>query len=351
MVKIALLGAGRVAQHYRDILQLYLSDTCTVVDVCDIKASKAESLCEAFGASFYTSLDELLTKTSADAIFILTPSGLHFEHACTCLDAGFHILVEKPVTMTLDEALHLERLAQRVNKKVCVAFQNRFNLSIQYLKSVIESQQLGKINLINLRLTWCREQEYYNDGWHGTWKMDGGVCNQQAIHHLDILANYFGTVKRVSALEARLMNNLQAEDTMLAIAEFDSGAVATISLTTAARPKDIEAVISVHGSNGSIGIGGIAVNRIEYSSILPEKLGYSNKDLSDFSEDFPTGYGLSHRHLVSEFCASIAQDYDSPVPIDSTYKTINLVHSLYSSSERKAWVSPNHATVSERLGK
>ena len=147
------------------------------------------------------------------------------------------------------------------------------------------------------------------------------------------------------------MNSLQAEDTMLAIVEFESGAVANISLTTAARPKDIEAVISISGSKGNIQIGGIAINQIDYSSVQPSVLGFKNKKLVDFSEEFSTGYGLSHRHIIEKFCAAVEHDTESPVSICSTFPTIKLVHALYSSNEDGGWVVPCDATVSKRLGR
>ena len=103
---------------------------------------------------------------------------------------------------------------------------------------------------VSLSLRWCRLQEYYDDGWHGTWAQDGGVTNQQAIHHVDAWTWICGEVNSVSAISATRANKLQAEDTLVAAVELENGGLATLELTTAARPKDIEASVTITGTNG-----------------------------------------------------------------------------------------------------
>ena len=110
-------------------------------------------------------------------------------------------------------------------------------------------------------MRWCRLQDYYEDGWHGTWKYDGGVINQQAIHHVDALNWLLGPVDSLTATITNRLNNLEAEDTLVSIMKFENGALGTIEATTAARPEDFEASLSVVGENGMVLVGGIALNK------------------------------------------------------------------------------------------
>ena len=144
-----------------------------------------------------------------------------------------------------------------------VVFQNRFNKSIQFLKELVEKKKFGKIVSVSIKLLWCRYQNYYNDEWHGKWKDDGGVINQQAIHHVDVMRWLFGPIKSVCAVSSNRLNKLQAEDTMHVLVKFLSGFNGTIEATTATRPLDLEASITVLGEKGRIVISGIALNQIK----------------------------------------------------------------------------------------
>ena len=231
-----------------------------------------------------------------------------------------------------------------------VMFQNRFNPAIIQLREAWLAGRFGNLVTATIRLRWCRYQDYYEDGWHGTWAMDGGVINQQAIHHLDVLDWICGPIESVCAAEGNLANILEAEDTLVACVKFKNGALGTIEATTAARPKDYEASLSVVGDKGTVVIGGIALNKVEiWDFVSPSREDATVKIAC--SQEVPSGYGLSHGPLLEEIAARICSESGVlPIPAEEGMRTVSLVHALYASIEKGGWVSLCNKPMSVRLG-
>lgn len=350
-IKIAILGCGRVANHYRKIFDSGVLKHWSIVGVCDIDPTRSAPFSEHFKAPSFLDYEEMLSVVDVDLLLILTPSGLHYSHSKYALELGIHVLVEKPATMLPDQARELSRLAERNSCLYGVAFQNRLNPAIQYLKKAIDHERFGKIVTATIRVRWCRYQEYFEDGWHGTWAEDGGVINQQAIHHVDALNWLFGPIETVVATTARRINRLEAEDTIVALVKFVGGALGTIEATTAARPDDIEASLSVVGERGTAIIGGVALNQIEYWRFV-------DKDLDDdkapklYSQMVPNGYGLSHGPLLQKIIdALLAGEIEAPISVRNSISTYELVHALYKSDETGGWIRLSDGNLSDRLGK
>ena len=152
-------------------------------------------------------------KGKLDLILLLTPSGSHYKHSELALKHHFNVLCEKPATMLPEDALKLDRLSKKNKVMFGIAFQNRFNKSVVTLKKFHENNKFGKILIVNVRLLWSRNQSYYNDQWHGRWKTDGGVTNQQAIHHIDVARWIFGPISEVNTIMTNQINKLEDEDT------------------------------------------------------------------------------------------------------------------------------------------
>ena len=265
-----------VANHYKFLLQEYSSiKNLRVVACCDLNLQLVEDFSKSFDANPYIDLEDMLTKEDLDILLILTPSGLHYDHAMKALDKNVSVVIEKPICLIPEEAFELNDKAKAKNLFVSSVFQNRYNPSIKKLKSFMDEGQFGKLVSASVRLRWCRKQEYYQNNWHGTWKMDGGVICQQAIHHLDALNWILGPATSVCAEMGNQVNKLEAEDTMVGIIKFESGCLATIEVTTAARPRDFEASISIVGEKGIAQVGGIALNKIDvWDFIRDQGLGF-----------------------------------------------------------------------------
>jgi len=349
-MRVALLGCGRVAEHYKKMLiDIDPVDKFDVVGVCDVKINKAEKLATWFDAKAFSDVEEMISVIDINVLFVLTPSGNHFEHAKLSLNSGINVVCEKPITMKPEEAIELDTLAKKKGLFCVTVFQNRWNPALRITKQAIESGRLKKMVTANVRLQWCREQEYYEDGWHGTWRMDGGVINQQAIHHVDALQWICGPVEAVCAYADNRMNKLEAEDTLVAIVRFKSGVLATIEATTAARPEDFEASLSLVGEGGKIQVGGVAMNKIDEWS-LTDQADDDLKVKDEYSIDVPTGYGLSHSPYMRDLVRCYYNKELPGVSINSAIKTLKMIHALYASVEQKTWVYLDQEPRSKKLG-
>lgn len=349
-INIALLGCGRVAQHYKQVLlRKVIRDLVEVIVVCDLDRERALNLSDGLDCDAVNKLDDLNKYMGQlDVVFVLTPSGMHFEHTTALLEKGLNVVCEKPLVMRPNEAKELIKTVKKTGLYCDTVFQNRLNPAIAYLKLKVDDGTLGKPVTASVKLQWCREQEYYEDGWHGTWKMDGGVINQQAIHHIDALRWIMGPVKRVCASKTNRSNSLEAEDTLVAILEFENGALGTIEATTAARPRDFEASLSIVSNNGRALIGGLALNKLEDWDFPGVSDIESLK--KNLSEEVPTGYGLSHITVLKLVHENLTKGRPPTVTIEDSNSTVELIHALYLSSEQDRWVAMSETPQSTLLG-
>lgn len=350
MISIACLGVGRLydgrlIEVFRDELK-----GVTVEVVCDLDAKKSTRVAKMLGAESESVDSKKFWGRKFDVVYIATESGNHFANAKTALEAGKHVIVEKPPTLLPEQVSFLISESEKRGLMYAVILQNRFNPAMVKLKQAYEGGRFGKITLATVRLRWCREQAYYEDGWHGTWKMDGGVISQQAFHHVDALQWICGKPSSVVAAQTNALNVLEAEDTMVGTIKFATGALGVIEATTAARPRDFEASLSVVGEKGLVLIGGIALNKIEmweFVNSQPEDETIS----AEFSQEVPTGYGLSHGLLIQEIVDRLSRgSIDPPIGGSDALPTVELVHALYRSVETGKWVNLEDRPLSDRLG-
>ena len=350
-IRIAAIGCGRVAQHYKKILDSGVVSNWMMAGFHDVLSDRSENFAQHFNTKSYGSFESMLETAKPDLVLILTPSGLHYQHTKIAFDYGCHVLCEKPITMLPVQAEELEQIAYTKNLMYGTAFQNRLNPAIRALEKAINGDRFGKIITATIRLRWCRYQDYYEDGWHGTWSQDGGVINQQAIHHVDAINWLLGPIESINATITNRLNDLEAEDTLVAIMKFKNGALGTIEATTAARPEDFEASLSVVGEKGMVLVSGIALNKIEIwefvepiveDKIIPEQ----------YSQEVETGYGISHGPLLQGIIDTLQNNkIDTLVSAKDAINTARVVHALYKSDEDQCWVKLADNPVSNRLGK
>ena len=330
-IDIGVIGCGRVAQHYKKILDSGVVTGWNMVGFYDLITERSEAFAKHFNAKSFDSFNELITNAAPDLLLILTPSGMHYEHTKTALDQDCNLLVEKPITMLSEQAEELENIAKEKGLMYGVAFQNRLNPAILALEEAIKANRFGKIITSSIHLRWCRYQDYYEDGWHGTWAQDGGVINQQAIHHVDAINWLLGPVESVNTTITNRLNNLEAEDTLVALLKFSDGALGTIEATTAARPEDYEASLSVVGEKGMVLIGGIALNKIETWQFI-DSIDSDSEIKRKSSQEVETGYGISHGPLLQAVIDALQNNSNTP-PVSATdaIETTKLIHALYRS--------------------
>lgn len=350
-LNVILIGAGRVAKHYSEIFHKYSSELSNleIVGVIDPKRNNAKDLAAELNCEHFPDFESFTEKSNADLCLVLTPSHTHFSVAKTALEHGLNTVVEKPSTLLLADSIELNEIASKQKLYLATIHQNRYNNAVVFAKSVIERKLLGSIVSISIRLIWHRPQSYYEDEWHGRWESDGGVVSQQAFHHLDIARHLCGQVKRVSSFGDSLGHKIQVDDTSVGIMKFEGGALGTFELTTSAPKRDREASIRIVGTQGILSVGGVALNKIiEFETNSDDSS--VNFEFERFSEEFHTGYGLSHYRVLKEIYGDLCGGKRNYVPWEDSVETLKLVHAIYSSQENQAVAELAEVPQSSRLG-
>ena len=317
-MNIALIGCGRISKKHIEAIE---KNNLNLVALCDIDESKNK-----FNIPFYTNYKKMLENENIDIVSILTPSGYHYKNALDILKYKKHLIIEKPMTLRYFEAENLVKEAEHLGVKLFTVKQNRFNLPIKKLKETINKGLLGDIFLATTRVRWARNQKYYNlDSWRGTWKLDGGVISNQAIHHLDMLLYLVGDIESVYAKSINAFANIEAEDTAIATIKFKNGALGTFEATTATRPKDIEGSISILGNKGIVEVGGFAANKIVKWEV-DEKI-----DIDKFSQNPENIYGFGHIEFYKDVIDSIKNNKKAICEMEEGIKSIKVMNAMYES--------------------
>ncbi|MBE1426392.1 putative dehydrogenase [Desulfomicrobium macestii] len=335
MVQIALLGCGRISKRHCELLGSRSIKGAKLAAVCDVRSNRAEAAGKQWGVPWFTDLHKMMHSLgdNIDAVSILTESGNHARHTLELAPYRKHIIVEKPMALTLDDADAMIHACDVNGIKLFVIKQNRFNLPVVKLREALESGRFGRLVMGTVRVRWCRTQAYYDqDTWRGTWALDGGVLANQASHHLDLLEWIMGDVKSVFAKSRRALVNIEAEDTAVAILQFRNGALGIIEATNATRPKDLEGSLSVLGENGNVVIGGFAVNKIEswaFNTAHPD----DSKVLEHFSVNPPDVYGFGHRSYYEHVINCLNEDSRMLVDGLEGRRSLELITAIYESIE------------------
>ena len=333
MMKMSLVGCGRIAHRHSDLLGNNQIRGAVLASVCDIVPAKAEALAEKFSVPWFTDMHEMMTEIQPDIVVILTESGLHAEHTVALAPYGKHIIVEKPMALTLDDADAMIRACDEYGVRLFVVKQNRFNVPVVKLREALEAGRFGKLILGTVRVRWCRPQSYYDqDDWRGTWALDGGVLSNQASHHVDLLEWMMGEVDTVFAKTTTALADIEAEDTAVVVTKFRSGAVGVIEATTAARPVDLEGSISILGEHGTVEIGGFAVNEMKvwnFETPLPE----DDHVMTDFSVNPPNVYGFGHQAYYEHVLKCLANEEPHLVDGLEGRRSLELISAIYESVE------------------
>ncbi len=331
-----LIGCGRVApRHMQSIGEL--SDA-RLMAVADIVESRAQRFSKESGATAYTDYRQLLARADIDVVNICTPSGLHAPMAVEALEAGKHVIVEKPIALSLEDADRMIAAAQVAGRKLCVVLQNRYNPPMQDLRRVVDEGHLGKLLLGNATVRWYRPQEYYEDGWHGTVAMDGGALMNQSIHHIDALQWLMGDVESVTAYTATLAHRMEAEDAGVAALKFSSGALGVIEGSTVTYPENLEGSVAIFGERGSVKVGGTALNRKVFWKVAGE-LEHEKEMLTREQVDPPSVYGTSHRAVITDMIDAIKTDRPSKTHGAVARRSLAVVLAIYQAARSGATVN------------
>lgn len=246
-----IIGCGMIANfHAKAIADL---PNARLVGCFDNFPSAADKLAASTGCQGYHKLEEMLANPEVTVVSIGTPSGAHMEPAVIAAQAGKHVIVEKPLEITLDRCDAIIRACENAGVVCSAIFPSRFHAPCQEMKKAVEENRFGRLTMADGYVKWFRDQKYYDSGkWRGTWELDGGgALMNQAIHTADLLTWLAGPVTHITAMCDTLAHErIAVEDVAVATLRFASGAVGVIEATTAAYPGYLKR-IQLHGSAGS----------------------------------------------------------------------------------------------------
>lgn len=329
-IRIALVGCGRISQNHFDAIRKLHGMRLTAV--ADSDEARARAAGEALGVPWYGSYAEMLSRADCDAVTICTPSGLHSAQGVAAARAGKHVITEKPMAITLEQADALVQACDAADVRLFVVKQNRLNPSVQLLKRALDKGRFGRIYLANATVRWQRPQEYYDSApWRGTWEFDGGAFMNQASHYVDLIQWLVGPVESVMAKTATLARRIEAEDAGVAVLKFRNGALGVIEVNVLTYPRNWEGSISIIGERGTVKIGGTAVNRVEHWQFAD----YDDDDklVEAAGTTPPTVYGFGHEAYYRNVLAVLRGDAQPETDGRAGRKSLELILGMYESAK------------------
>jgi predicted dehydrogenase len=226
MTGVAIIGTGNISQYHIDSY-LAFPEKCKITHLVDLYPEKAEQLNQKnkLNARILTSYKDLLDEKEVDLVSICTPPSMHQEPALALLLAGKHVIVEKPMAMSLEQCDAMIEGAKKSGRILSPVAQNRFREPVVNLRKVLESGKIGRVLHAQIDSSWWRGHSYYDLWWRGAWKTEGGGCTlNHAVHHIDMLGWMLGRPSRVTAVMSNVAHdNAEVEDISIAIMQYDHG--------------------------------------------------------------------------------------------------------------------------------
>ena len=331
-LQFAIIGCGNIAKRHAEQIQAIGK----LAAVCDIIRSKAEELGKKYNAGSFSSIEVLFAqKKDIDVAVICTPNGLHAAHSIISLQAGCHVLCEKPMAINSSDCRMMIQETEKAGKHLFVVKQNRFNPPVVAVKKLLDEKKLGNIYSIQLNCFWNRNAKYYENSWKGTMALDGGTLFTQFSHFIDLLYWMFGDVKQVKGFKknAAHQNIIEFEDTGVVILEFENGVIGAINYTVNSFQKNMEGSLTIFGEKGTVKIGGQYLNELEYQQI--ESYVISNLPAGNKANEYGSYQGSMSNHdkvyknlvdVINNNAAMAAGSRDG-------LKTVEIIERIYAAAE------------------
>jgi len=338
-LRYALIGCGRIAPNHI-AAAMNNRETLSIEAVCDLVPERMEEVLRPMPESErskikrYTDYKQMLREVQPALVAIATESGEHAKIGLNCIEAGASSIIEKPFALSLADARAMIEAAQTRGVKLCACHQNRFNRSIQKIRTAVDEGRFGKMLHGAAHIRWNREKEYYEQApWRGTWAQDGGALMNQCIHNIDLLRWMMGgEVDEVMAYTDNLKHPyIEAEDIGMALVRFTNGTYGLIEGTTNVYPHNLEETLYLFGEDGTVKAGGKSVNIIEEWDFRDGR-GDPATIKMEFRENPPNVYGFGHTPLYADIIHAITEDQDPYVSAEDGLKTLELVLAIYKSA-------------------
>ena len=311
-IRLAVTGCGRIsANHFAAIKEF--ADDIELVAVCDSDRQVLESVKSEHKVEGFRSLTEMLANVDLDVVSLCTPSGQHSAQTIEIAAAGKHIISEKPMATRWKDGVDMVKACDRARVRLFIVKQNRRNTTLQLLKRAMDEGRFGRIFMVNLNVFWTRPQEYYDSAkWRGTWELDGGAFMNQASHYVDLIDWLIGPVEKIQAMTGTLARDIEVEDTGVLNIKWRNGAMGSMNVTMLTYPQNFEGSITILGENGTVRVGGVAVNEIQHWEFADDR-DYDER-IRDASYETTSVYGFGHplyyKNVIDVFRGEAEQETD-----------------------------------------
>jgi UDP-N-acetyl-2-amino-2-deoxyglucuronate dehydrogenase len=337
-----IVGAGVIGAVHAEAIGLVPG--ATLAAVTDVDPGRAKALAATWDGAAEPDLASLLARDDVDVVSVCVPSGLHAEVGIQATAAGKHLVVEKPIDVTLEAADRLIAAARANSVLLTVISQHRFDPGLGELHRLLDSGTLGSLLLGEASTKWYRTQDYYDSAaWRGTWELDGGSLMNQGIHYLDLLLWAMGPAAEVTAICSTQAHQVEVEDTTLALVKFASGAVGTVLSSTAAYPG-FDQRLEITGTNGTVIVENGAITRRALASDRGTAPPPTPAATPATAAANPGGIDpSSHAAQIAEFLTAIDNGREPAVTADSARGTLQVICAVYESARtgRRVAIPPS----------
>ena len=324
-VKFGILGCGMIANIHADAIKN--TEGAMLVGVADNNVEFAQKFAAKHGVVAFENYEQMLAD-DIDAVCVCTPSCFHAQNAIDALNSGKHVVVEKPMALSVEDADRVDEASKRNGKLVTVISQLRFSEDVIRLKECVESGAFGKISLCTLTMKYYRSNEYFSSSsWKGTLKFDGGgALMNQGIHGVDLMQYIMGGVKSVNGKTGTLCHSVEVEDTAVATVEFNSGALGVIVASTCAYPG-FDRKLEIHGEKG---YAILTENNLEKLMIDGKEMQLKEFEKSNTSSDPTALASAMHQKQIENLMLAIDGKEKVLVDCNEGKKAVKIITDIYS---------------------
>ncbi|MDR9416133.1 MAG: Gfo/Idh/MocA family oxidoreductase [Gracilimonas sp.] len=338
-IKFSVIGFGRIGKRHAKIIQEYKYSV--LLSVTDVEKEQFKDLSKlGIDAIKYSSIDTFIEQDAgkSDVVNICTPNGFHTDYAVKLLNAGYHVVIEKPMGLTKEGCLEVIGAQEASGKRVFVVKQNRYSPPSVWMKKITDEKRIGEVLMVQVNCYWNRDDRYYgNTTWKGTKDLDGGALYTQFSHFVDLMFWVFGDIKNPEAMVKNFTHPdlKDFDDSGFAQFEFVKGGMGSINYSTSCWDKNMESSITVIGTKGSFKVGGQYMNEVEYCHIedyempLLEKTNPPN-DYGPFK-----GSAANHHYVIENVVETLHGKSEATANAFEGMKVVNIIEQIYKAASKK----------------
>jgi predicted dehydrogenase len=338
-MRFGIVGTGIIGGFHAKAIQDMTGGE--LVGAANRSTERAEAFAAEHDTRAFASVEEMLAEDTIDIVTIGTPSGAHFEPAMAAIEAGKHVVVEKPLEITVDRIDQMTAAAEARGVCLSAILNRRFHPAMENFKQAVDEGRFGRLTSASAYVKWYREQAYYDSaGWRGTWALDGGgALMNQSIHTVDALLHLAGPVQSVQASTACLAHeNIEVEDIAVVLLEFVSGARGVIEASTCTWSSNGHpARVQIAGTEGSVFLADESFEVWDFMHETPEDEALRKTHLagsqSGLGANDPTAINThQHQRNFEEVVQAIRENREPSTSASEARKSVELINAVYESA-------------------